>query len=161
LVEIELNQDISMIETKELIHSESESTSRVRRYRDKLKALHCNANVTSCNKSVTAELELDKELEIEKETELQTDLSLEVKSSDTKCLYKFAEASEEQKLFNIEDSLLSFGLTIGQVKNVINNHSLTFIVNVIDNTLTAKDKGQIKTTLPRYFYGVLNNSIKS
>ncbi|WP_432772701.1 phage replisome organizer N-terminal domain-containing protein [Francisella salimarina] len=63
LIEKHENQDISMIETKELIGTESESASRVRKHRNKKKALQCNQAVTGSNKLVTTETEQYKQIE--------------------------------------------------------------------------------------------------
>lgn len=52
------------------ICSESESATRVRRHRQKTKALQCNSDVTECNGDVTkcnTDIELEKELELKKD----------------------------------------------------------------------------------------------
>lgn len=50
-----------MTETQTLIGSESDSAPRVRRHRERQKALQCNADVTRCN----TEIEIEKEIDIE------------------------------------------------------------------------------------------------
>lgn len=69
LVEILDDQTIFMEETEKMVGSESWSTERVRRFRDKeQKALPCNTDVTGCNDKVTSRNEeIEKELEIDKE----------------------------------------------------------------------------------------------
>jgi predicted phage replisome organizer len=56
-------------QVRELTGSESESAARVRKHRKKKegKSLQCNALVTSCNKTVTTEKEIEKEIDKEKE----------------------------------------------------------------------------------------------
>ena len=58
----------------ENVGSENTSTQRVREYRERQRALHCNAVVTECNKSETQVKQLcngekEKDIEIEKEIE--------------------------------------------------------------------------------------------
>lgn len=59
------DQTIYMAEVDKLIGSESWSAQRVRRHREKLIALQCNTDVTSCNEEI--EKEKDKEKDKEKE----------------------------------------------------------------------------------------------
>lgn len=61
--EIRLNNSYfySLIEIS--FGAESASASRVRKYREKEKTLHCNAGVTECNKKVTTEQEQEQEQE--------------------------------------------------------------------------------------------------
>lgn len=56
------------------IGRENPSAERVRRHRDKTKALQCNADVTPCNENET----LEKEIEIDKERELERELEKEI-----------------------------------------------------------------------------------
>jgi len=62
-------------QVRELTGSESESAARVRKHRKKkeVKSLQCNALVTSCNKTVTTEIEKEIELELETDTEIEND----------------------------------------------------------------------------------------
>jgi predicted phage replisome organizer len=69
LIEIFDDQTIYMGEVEKMIGSESWSAERVRRFRDKQKALLCNGDVTSCNE------EKEKEIEIKKETDKEKDIS--------------------------------------------------------------------------------------
>ena len=70
LAEINETSDVSLIEAKELIYSESSSAERVRKHRSKKieeqKTLPRNTNVTKSN----AEIEIDKEKEIKIETDI-------------------------------------------------------------------------------------------
>jgi len=62
------DQVYDLPQVRELTGSESESAARVRKHRKEkqLKSLHCNEQVTQCNKNVTTE-KRDKRKEIEKE----------------------------------------------------------------------------------------------
>ena len=62
LEEIDINTyDIPQVRI--LTGSESVSTSRVRKHREKQKALHCNTHVTECNENVTTEKEIENKRE--------------------------------------------------------------------------------------------------
>lgn len=66
------------------ICSESESATRVRRHRQKAKALHCNGDVTERNGDVTkcnTDIDIDIDIELEKELEKDIDTCAEQKSS--------------------------------------------------------------------------------
>lgn len=63
---VELSEDEFLLTTcSEMVGSESASAARVRRSRDRRKALQCNTIVTNSN----TEIEREKEIEIEKDTE--------------------------------------------------------------------------------------------
>ena len=67
MIDVLEDSTIYMAEVEELIGNESESAERVRKHRKNQKMLHCNANVTECNESVTQResKSIDKELDIE------------------------------------------------------------------------------------------------
>lgn len=81
LIEFVNDEEFFLPQAKELTGSESESTSRVRKHREKKKelqsnggllqsngdALHCNEGVTISNKKVTTEKEKEIDIDIEKE----------------------------------------------------------------------------------------------
>lgn len=76
-----INEDEYLLpQCESMTGSESESAERVRKHRLKKKeqkALHCNVSVTSGNKNVTTETELEKDKETELETELEKDIEIE------------------------------------------------------------------------------------
>lgn len=63
LIEKISDNEYLLTETVKLIGSETSVAKRVRKYREKQKALHCNADVTNCNTEI--DIEKDKELELE------------------------------------------------------------------------------------------------
>lgn len=65
--ELDINE-FSLPQTIECIGSESRSAPRVRRHRNKVKALQCNGDVTTCNTEKEKELEKKKNKEIDKMT---------------------------------------------------------------------------------------------
>ncbi len=75
---------ILLPEAVENVGSETASTQRVRDYRERQKALHCNTDVTGCNADETevkhignVEKEIEKEIDIEIEKEIEKDSSVE------------------------------------------------------------------------------------
>jgi len=73
MVEILDDMTIFMAETQKLIGCETSTAERVRNYREKQKALHCNTDVTNCNANAehcNTEIEIEKELDIEKEIDI-------------------------------------------------------------------------------------------
>lgn len=90
LIEIFDDQTIYMGEVEKMIGSESWSAERVRRFRDKQKALLCNGDVTSCNE----------EKEIKKETYKEKDISFIhscVRENDENDLSTELSTAEENK----------------------------------------------------------------
>ena len=84
LIEIIEGNNIFLSETLKLTGSESQSAERVRKHREQKeqKVLHCNTNVTLCNKNVT----LEKEKEIEKRKrreEKELEIEIEIKKEKT------------------------------------------------------------------------------
>jgi predicted phage replisome organizer len=69
MIEILDDSTIFMAEVTKLIGSETAGAKRVRKHREKQKALQCNTNETKCN----TEIELEKEKELEKDIELEAE----------------------------------------------------------------------------------------
>lgn len=70
LIEKISNNEYLLTETIKLIGSETSVAKRVRKYREKQKALQCNVDVTNCN--IEIDIEKDKELDIEKDKDINT-----------------------------------------------------------------------------------------
>lgn len=100
LIEIFDDQTIYMGEVEKMIGSESWSAERVRRFRDKQKALLCNGDVTSCNeeKEIEIKKDIDTDIEIERENEKAFAHSIENDSlSDLST--EFSTAEEKKRKF--------------------------------------------------------------
>lgn len=80
LMEIFDDQTIYMGEVEKMIGSESESASRVRRFRENKKALLCNGDVTKSNIEIEKEKEINKDIEIERENESAFAQSIDIDS---------------------------------------------------------------------------------
>lgn len=70
LLEIRSDEEYYLPDTKDSTGCETSVAVRVRRHREKQKALQCNTDVTQVKHLCNGEKELEKELEIEKEIEL-------------------------------------------------------------------------------------------
>lgn len=70
LLEIRSDEEYYLPDTKDSTGCETAVAVRVRRHREKQKALQCNTDVTQVKHLCNGEIELEKELEIEKEIEL-------------------------------------------------------------------------------------------
>ena len=69
-------------QARESLGAETASAARVRKHRNNVKTLQCNATVTNCN----TEIELEKEIDIEKELEIKPPKSPKRKSTKSKRL---------------------------------------------------------------------------
>lgn len=71
LIEMCSDEEYYLPDTKDSTGCETAVASRVRKHRERKKALHCNADVTQvkqlCNGEIEKEIELEKDIEIEKE----------------------------------------------------------------------------------------------
>lgn len=101
LVEVKSDKTIYMEEVVSMIGSESWSAERVRRFREKQKALLCNGDVTSCNEEIEKEEEIDKELdkdiEIERENESSFAQSIAENDSLSDLSTDFSTSVEAQR----------------------------------------------------------------
>lgn len=71
MVEIMDDQTIYMQEVERLIGSETASAGRVRKHREKVKALQCNTIPENCNTEIEIDIEKDKDKEKDKEIEIE------------------------------------------------------------------------------------------
>lgn len=75
MMEILDDQTIYMGEIRKMIGSEGWSAERVRRHRDKQKALLCNTDVTSCNEEIEEETDKEIHTDIENERKIEKPFS--------------------------------------------------------------------------------------
>lgn len=73
MIEIFDDNTLFMTEVQRLIGCESSAAERVRKHREKRKALQCNTDETKCNIEIDKEIEKDKEIDIEIEKKEKTD----------------------------------------------------------------------------------------
>ncbi len=79
LLEIRSEEEYYLPDTKDSTGSETSTAVRVRRHREKQKALQCNTGVTQVKHFVNGELEI--ELEIEKELEIELEIEKDTKAN--------------------------------------------------------------------------------
>lgn len=77
LIEKKSDNEYLLTETVKLIGSETSVAKRVRKYREKQKALQCNADVTNCNIEIDIEKDKELELDLDKEKINKKDLEKE------------------------------------------------------------------------------------
>nr|DAR12240.1 MAG TPA: replisome organizer protein [Caudoviricetes sp.] len=82
LLEMCSDEEYYLPDTKDSTGCETAVASRVRKYREKQKALQCNTDVTQAKHLCNGEIEKEKELELEKDIEIEKDSS--AKSTTTK-----------------------------------------------------------------------------
>ena len=92
-----INEDEYLLpQCESMTGSESDSAERVRKYRSKKKeqkTLHCNTDVTTSNKKLTTEKEIDIEKELEKEIDIEKEKSNYIGNSEN--LKKISRLHEE------------------------------------------------------------------
>ena len=138
--------EFSMPETKECIGRETQGAARVRRYRDKKKALQCNTAVTNGN------TEIEKEIEIEKEKDAHSSsLSPILEEIKTKWEGTFHPLMKADELETLEAYIQDYGRmgvisaieTAGKRKNL--NHatlSPRYLLPILKNPMTKPDEPQ-------------------
>ena len=116
LVESEFESDVSLPKAAEAIGSETAVAERVRRHREKIKALQCNTSVTAsnkCNELCHGEIEVD--IELEKELKKEKELDAEVEKEKKKnSIFKLCKEKEIELSTNAEEYIsncLNNGMT--------------------------------------------------
>lgn len=94
LLEIRSEEEYYLPDTKDSTGSETSVAVRVRRHREKQKALQCNTGVTRVKQLCNGELE--KELELEKEKELELEKDSDAKASHKKTAKRFVHPTIEE-----------------------------------------------------------------
>lgn len=104
--------------------SETQEAVRVRRYREKQKALQCNGNVTKCN----VEIEKEKEIEIEKEIEKEIDIEINKKASKPSKPTRHKYGEYKHVLLTDEQHTK----LINELGTSVTNDSITFLDEYIE-----------------------------
>jgi len=97
-IEMVNDKQLILTDTFNNLGSETESAERVRKHRESIKLLQCNASVTNCNENVQ-KCNTDIEIDIEKELDIELDLDKEIKQKKEKNISveknKFSDDSDE------------------------------------------------------------------
>lgn len=118
VTQVEHMDDLEMTQAKALLGSETAVTERVRRHREKKKALQCNANVTKMKHLGNVEIEIDTDIEIEKELDnrvllRKSNTSIEIEKSE------YGGSSIPFSSIAYEYQRLGFGQLSGTVSELI------------------------------------------
>ena len=111
MIEIKENGEIWIEEVIKLVGSEAESTKRVQNFRKnkKIKALHCNANVTKCNDNETKcntdiDIDTDIEKDLDKEKSKNINMSEEKSSLDISVDNSLSQSNKNKEIKEISRS---------------------------------------------------------
>lgn len=157
LLEMRSEDEYYLPDTKNSTGCETAVAARVRRHRDKKKALQCNADVTQvkhfCNGEIEKEIEIDKEINIELEHR-DRDITI----STTRENKEIENSQSLPPVSNIDIYDLwtnSFGVISSFVKGSLDDLIAEYgLVNVADALRIAKERGKSRV---QYVEGILKN----
>lgn len=157
LLEMRSDDEYYLPDTKNSTGCETAVAARVRRHREKQKALQCNTDVTQvkhlCNGEIEKEKEIDKEIDIEIEHR-DRDITI----STTRENKEIENSQSLSPVSNIDIYDLwtnSFGVISSFVKGSLDDLIDEYgLVNVADAVRIAKEKGKSRV---QYVEGILKN----
>lgn len=157
LLEMRSDDEYYLPDTKNSTGCETAVAARVRRHREKQKALQCNTDVTQvkhlCNGEIEKEKEIDKEIDIEIEHR-DRDITI----STTRENKEIENPQSLSPVSNIDIYDLwtnSFGVISSFVKSSLDDLIAEYgLVNVADAVRIAKEKGKSRV---QYVEGILKN----
>lgn len=157
LLEMRSDDEYYFPDTKNSTGCETAVAARVRRHREKQKALHCNANVTEVKHLCNGEIEKEKELhkEIHKELEHRDrDITISTTREDKEI--ENPQSLAPMSNTDIYDLWISlFGLISSFVKGKLDDFIDEYgLVNVADAVRIAKERGKSRV---QYVEGILKN----
>lgn len=157
LLEMRSDDEYYLPDTKNSTGYETAVAARVRRHREKQKALHCNANVTEVKHLCNGEIEKEKELhkEIHKELEHRDrDITISTTREDKEI--ENPQSLAPMSNTDIYDLWISlFGLISSFVKGKLDDFIDEYgLVNVADAVRIAKERGKSRV---QYVEGILKN----
>lgn len=155
LLEMRSDDEYYLPDTKNSTGCETAVAARVRRHREKQKALHCNADVTQmkhlCNGEIEKEIDKEKDIEIEHR---DRDITISTTREDK-------EIENPQSLspvsnIDIYDLWTNlFGVISSFVKGSLDDLIAEYgLVNVADSLHIAKERGKSRV---QYVEGILKN----
>ncbi len=129
------NENLYFFALNEMIGKESESAERVRRYRDKQKALHCNGVVTNGNTEI--DIEIEKEIynnmhspEDERESDTK---KLEQQEADFKLIYAiYPKKVGRTRAFDLYQQWLKGKKVNGKRRTLSNRQIYLAVQNYVD-----------------------------
>ena len=148
LLEIRSEEEYYLPDSKDSTGSETSVAVRVRRHREKQKALQCNADVTRLKQLRNGELELEKELELELETTTTETKKIKVVEKDVVVDEEFSNLA---KLY-LENGLgQASGYTVELLKQALLEYSFAWCQKALKITVEQGGKSW------RYTQAILEN----
>lgn len=157
LLEMRSDDEYYLPDTKNSTGCETAVAARVRRHREKQKALHCNADVTQVKHLCNGEIEIEKELDKEKDIEIEH-RDRDITISTTRENKEIENSQSLTPMSNIDIYDLwtnSFGVISSFVKGSLDDLIAEYgLVNVADALRIAKERGKSRV---QYVEGILKN----
>ena len=163
LLEMRSDDEYYLPDTKNSTGCETAVAARVRRHREKQKALQCNTDVTQVKHLCNGEIEKEKEKEKEKELDKEKDIEIERRDRDitistTRENKEIENSQSLTPMSNIDIYDLwtnSFGVISSFVKGSLDDLIAEYgLVNVADALRIAKERGKSRV---QYVEGILKN----
>lgn len=157
LLEMRSDDEYYLPDTKNSTGCETAVAARVRRHREKQKALQCNADVTQVKHLCNGEIEIEKELDKEKDIEIEH-RDRDITISTTRENKEIENSQSHSPVSNIDIYDLwtnSFGVISSFVKGSLDDLITEYgLVNVADALRIAKERGKSRV---QYVEGILKN----
>ena len=148
LLEIRSEEEYYLPDTKDSTGSETSVAVRVRRHREKQKALQCNADVTQVKHLCNGEIEI--EIELEKELELETTTAEKIKTIEKDAVVD-DELSKIAKLYLENGFGQASGYTAELLKQALLEYSFAWCQKALQLTVEQGGKSW------RYTRAILEN----
>nr|DAY32091.1 MAG TPA: replisome organizer protein [Caudoviricetes sp.] len=157
LLEMCSDDEYYLPDTKNSTGCETAVAARVRRHREKQKALQCNADVTQVKHLCNGEIEIEKEIDKEKDIEIEH-RDRDITISTTRENKEIENSQSLSPVSNIDIYDLwtnSFGVISSFVKGSLDDLITEYgLVNVADALRIAKERGKSRV---QYVEGILKN----
>lgn len=157
LLEMRSDDEYYLPDTKNSTGCETAVAARVRRHREKQKALQCNTDVTQVKHLCNGEIEIEKELDKEKDIEIEhRDRDITISTTRENTEIENSQSLSPVSNINIYDLWTnSFGVISSFVKGSLDDLIAEYgLVNVADALRIAKERGKSRV---QYVEGILKN----
>ena len=157
LLEMHSDDEYYLPDTKNSTGCETAVAARVRKHREKQKALQCNTDVTEVKHLCNGEIEIEKELDKEKDIEIEhrdRDISIST-TRENKEIENFQSLTPMSNIDIYDFWTNSFGVISSFVKGSLDDLIAEYgLVNVADALRIAKERGKSRV---QYVEGILKN----
>lgn len=157
LLEMRSDDEYYLPDTKNSTGCETAVAARVRRHREKQKALQCNTDVTQVKHLCNGEIEIEKELDKEKDIEIEhRDRDITISTTRENTEIENSQSLSPVSNIDIYDLWTnSFGVISSFVKGSLDDLIAEYgLVNVADALRIAKERGKSRV---QYVEGILKN----